>query len=60
MIPGDDIAPRLERHPVRALQLALGLQLRSLFEPMVQGPMPAELLARLDRLDQARRRAGKD
>jgi hypothetical protein len=55
MISGDDIAPRFERHPVKALQLALGTQLRSLFEPVVQEPLPAEFLARLDRLDEARR-----
>lgn len=51
MIHGDDIAPRTERHPVRAFQLALGAELRTLLAPVVEEPLPAELMAGLERLD---------
>lgn len=58
MISGDNIAPRLERHPVRAFQLALGAQLRAMFAPIIDEPMPAELLARLAQLDRTPGRRG--
>jgi hypothetical protein len=60
MINGDDIAPLRERHPVRALQMTLGAQLRAqlrtLLAPVVEQPLPTELTLRLDQLDRPRRR----
>jgi len=53
MIHADDIAPRQERHPVKAFQLALGAELRTLFAPVVEEPLPEELMAGLARLDRA-------
>lgn len=51
MISGDTIAPPTERHPVRALQLAVGTRLREMLDAVVNEPMPADLLARLQQLD---------
>jgi hypothetical protein len=54
MLLANDIVPEFEGQPLRAMQVAIGVELRGALDHVVQEPLPTELLLRLQQLGGSR------